>query len=203
MVANVTINRTIKDGFNTIVLPFDATANQVAEAFGDGTEVFNFSENSEDPTAAVVNFTKGDGSILANTPVLIGGASESYSQEFKGVKIVAAASAVVEGANYDFVGTYAPIPVIATGNYFIGDGYVWSSKGGTSLNAFRAFIQPKSAEARIAKFYIDGVETTGIEGVAAAVSANNNNKIYNLAGQQVKKAQKGLYIQNGKKVVVK
>ena len=202
MVANVTINRTIKDGYNTIVLPFDATVNQVAEAFGSGTEVYYFSENSEDPAAAVVNFTKGDGSISANKPVLIGGASESFSQEFKGVKIVAASSAVVEGANYDFVGTYAPIPVIATGNYFIGDGYVWGSKGGTSLNAFRAFIQPKSAEARIAKFYIDGVETTGIEGVAAAVSANNN-KIYNLAGQQVKKAQKGLYIQNGKKVVVK
>ena len=201
--ANVTMFRSIKDGFNTVVLPFDATADQVAEAYGPWTEVYYFSENSEDPTAAVVNFTKGDGSIPANTPVLIGGADESDIQEFENVDIVAAESAVVEGTNYDFVGTFTPIPVIATSNYFIGEGFLWRSNGGTSLNAFRAFIQPKSAEARIAKFYIDGVETTGIEGVAAAVSANNNNKIYNLAGQQVKKAQKGLYIQNGKKVVVK
>lgn len=41
------------------------------------------------------------------------------------------------------------------------------------------------------------LDATGIK----SVSANNNNEIYNLAGQRVAKAQKGLYIIGGKKVV--
>jgi len=43
--------------------------------------------------------------------------------------------------------------------------------------------------------------TTGISNVA--VETANNGAVYNLNGQKVMKAQKGLYIINGKKVVVK
>ncbi len=43
----------------------------------------------------------------------------------------------------------------------------------------------------------------GIEMVAGNVKAHNNNAIYNLMGVRVNKAQKGLYIINGKKYVVK
>lgn len=43
-------------------------------------------------------------------------------------------------------------------------------------------------------------ETTAVNAIAAA---HNNNVIFNLAGQRVVKAQKGLYIMNGKKVLVK
>jgi hypothetical protein len=43
--------------------------------------------------------------------------------------------------------------------------------------------------------------TTGISNVA--VEAANNGAIYNLAGQRVMNAQKGLFIINGKKVVMK
>ena len=47
---------------------------------------------------------------------------------------------------------------------------------------------------------IPAEEPVGINGVYAA---DNNNVIYNLSGQKVMKAQKGLYIVNGKKVVLK
>ena len=43
--------------------------------------------------------------------------------------------------------------------------------------------------------------TTGISDVV--VKASNDGAIYNLSGQKVTKAQKGLYIINGKKMVVK
>ena len=41
---------------------------------------------------------------------------------------------------------------------------------------------------------------TGINGINAA---DSNAPIYNVAGQRVSKAQKGVFIQNGKKVAVK
>ena len=43
-------------------------------------------------------------------------------------------------------------------------------------------------------------EGTGIHSINAD---NNNAPVYNVAGQRVSKAQKGVYIQNGKKVAVK
>ena len=48
--------------------------------------------------------------------------------------------------------------------------------------------------------FVDGIETaiSEINGAAA-----ENGAIYNLAGQRVNKAQKGVFIVNGKKVIVK
>ena len=48
--------------------------------------------------------------------------------------------------------------------------------------------------------YVASNETDGINAVSAA---DQNAVVYNLAGQKVMKAQKGLYIVNGKKVVLK
>ena len=202
LIADVTMNRTIKEGFNTVVLPFTLTANQVAAAYGTGTEVYSYSENSDDAEHATINFQKGDGSITANVPVLVKATVASTKQTFEGVQIVAA-EAKVEGKNFDFVGTYAPISAIAKGDYFIGNGAIYRSEGATSMNAFRAYIKAKTAEARVANFFIDGVEntTTAIEGLE--VVGTDNGKIYNLNGQEVKSAKKGLYIQNGKKFIVK
>lgn len=203
LIADVTITRNIKAGYNTVVLPFNATANQVKDAFGEGTEVYAYSEDSDNPMAATITFTKGDGSISANVPVLIKATEASAKQVFEGVNIVAPTTGVkVAGTNFDFVGTYAPDNV-AKGDWFISADQIWKSDGKTNINAFRAYIHDKTAGAgaRIIKFVIDGEEVTAIESLE--VAGKNNGKLYNLAGQEVKNAQKGLYIQNGKKVIVK
>lgn len=199
-IANVTMNRTIKASYNTVVLPFALTANQVAAAFGTGTEVYAYSENSEDASQATINFNKNDGSISANVPVLIKATAASEEQVFEGVQVVAPANgATVAGTNFDFVGTYEPIEAITAGDYFVGNGALYKSEGATSMKAFRAYIHNKTNAS--VRFVIDGVEATGID--AVEVISNNNGKLYNLAGQEVKSAKKGLYIQNGKKYVVK
>ena len=46
-------------------------------------------------------------------------------------------------------------------------------------------------------------DATGISIVSADKNKNNNNRVYNLAGQQVSKDYKGLVIKNGAKVLVK
>lgn len=43
----------------------------------------------------------------------------------------------------------------------------------------------------------------GVKAINANAEGNNNNAIYNLQGIRVEKATKGIYIQNGKKIVVK
>ena len=68
-------------------------------------------------------------------------------------------------------------------------------------------------EIRIEKFSVsqadgsqinwDGFITTSIEFVPRNMNVNADGTIYNLSGQRVEKASKGLYIKNGQKVVVK
>ena len=201
-VANVTISRTIKADYNTVVLPFDLTASQVAAAFGTGTEVYAFSEDSANPMDATINFNKVvAGTISANVPVLVKATQGSSEQVFNGVQVVAAQSAIVEGKNFDFVGTYAPITV-AEGDYFIGNGALYKSAGATSMKAFRAYINAKTtATGAKVNLFIDGIATS-IREINGA-TANESGDVFNIVGQRVKKAQKGLYIINGKKVLVK
>ena len=197
--ANVTISRSIKEGLNTVVLPFALDATQVATMFGEGAEVYAYSESSEDANNATVNFNKKEeATIEANVPVLVKATAASTSQTVEGV-IVKTAEAKVAGTNFDFVGVYAPMTV-AEGDYFVSGGKLYKSTGATNLKGFRAYIKNKvGGEVKIC---IDGVATS-IDEIVNGQSSMVNGNIYNLAGQRVSKATKGIFIKNGKKVVVK
>ena len=74
-------------------------------------------------------------------------------------------------------------------------GGVFTVKAGTAYLAVPAVPNAVSVKG----FLLDGTPTA-IEGVEAE---NNTDVIYNLSGQRVQKAQRGLYIVNGKKLMVK
>ncbi|MBQ7461931.1 MAG: hypothetical protein IJS63_06700 [Bacteroidaceae bacterium] len=200
-VANVTISRNIKEGFNTVVLPFDLTASQVQAVFGSGTEVYAFSEDSYNPDDVTISFNKVvAGTITANVPVLVKATAASSAQVFEGVQVVAPTDeAKAEGRNFDFVGTYAPMTV-AAGDYFIGNDALYKSTGTTNINAFRAYLKDKTTASGV-KLFIDGEEiATGILTIDNG-QLTIDNAIYNLAGQRLQKMQKGINIVNGKKVL--
>ena len=201
-VANVTMNRTIKEGFNTVVLPFDLTEAQVKAAFGTAAEVYAFSERSENANDITINFNRVNaGTISANVPVLVKAKAASNQQTFNGVQIVAPTQgAAVQGTNANFIGVFGPTEV-PEGDYFIGNGAVYKSAGSTSIKAFRAYIDVDNTVAGEVKLYIDGI-TTGISEINGEAQTEQG-AIYNLAGQRVSRAQKGIYIVNGKKVAVK
>lgn len=198
-VANVTMTRTIKVGYNTVVLPFDLTSSQVQATFGTGTEVYAFSENSSNPDDVTINFNRvTEGTITANVPVLVKATAASTSQVFEGVQVVAPTTDVqVSGTNVSFKGVYAPITV-AEGNYFIGNDALYESEGTTNLKAFRAYIDAQNTAG--IKVFIGGTEIeTGIDNIEQ--SSLNEHSIYNVAGQRLSKMQKGINIVNGKKIL--
>lgn len=84
-----------------------------------------------------------------------------------------------------------------------GLGFYWGAdKGGTfTVKAGTAYLAVPAVPnaASVKGFLLDGTPTA-IEGVEAE---NNTDVIYNLSGQRVQKAQRGLYIVNGKKLMVK
>lgn len=85
-----------------------------------------------------------------------------------------------------------------------GLGFYWGAEnaGAFIVKTGTAYLAVPASEANNAKgFAFDG-ETTGVENVNVAV--NQNKTIYNLNGQRVSNmSQAGLYIVNGKKVVIR
>ncbi len=80
------------------------------------------------------------------------------------------------------------IPFIITANSISVAGSVFNTNIGTESTL---------------RYFADEDFTQGIETIDNSQSSINNGAIYNLQGQRVVKAQKGVFIQNGKKVVVK
>ena len=72
---------------------------------------------------------------------------------------------------------------------------------GATYTAKWGFVnaEEKAVVLRVNILFTDGVA----DGIAAVESRSETVQAFNLAGQKVEKAVKGLYIVNGKKVVVK
>ncbi len=105
--------------------------------------------------------------------------------------------------NVYFCGNWKEV-LVTDGNQWIlqNDGINASivKANGTKISPFRAYFTgiPQGTSA---KLNFDDEETTGITNVNAAES--NDDTLYNLAGQKVNAAYKGIVIKNGKKYLVK
>lgn len=71
---------------------------------------------------------------------------------------------------------------------------------GQTVATNRAYLQTTTNAARLNISFDDDDQTTGIARVEETVA---NNAVYTLSGVRVEKPTKGLYIKNGKKVVIK
>lgn len=78
--------------------------------------------------------------------------------------------------------------------------YAADATNGTTVGANKAYL-PATSSAKSLKITFDG-ETTGINEIGA-VKASKSEAIFNLSGQRIAQPAKGLYIMNGKKVIVK
>ena len=202
--ANVTLKRNFKvNGWNTFVVPFDIPNEILKDTFGDDVQVAVFSDEGESANAVTVNFNKMDTpAITANTPVLLKPTLEELSNQiYFNAFMIEAGTPVVGGNYFDFTGTYAATTTIDEGDYFISANKLYKSTGGTIIKGTRAYLKAKS-EANNVKLFIEG------EGIVTAIESIDDNAIvngiiYNIAGQRVNKAQKGIYIVNGKKVIIK
>ena len=133
------------------------------------------------------------GVIPANTGVVLKAEANTYN-------FVVADN--VEGIDgNDLAGTAAKASCTAEANYTLAngeDGVGFYLYQGTTLAGFRAYLPKGDAAAPALRIRLAG-EETGIEQIAGDAEL----VIYDLAGRRVEKMEKGIYIVNGKKVVIK
>ena len=184
---SVKLTREVQAGINSFVLPFAVTADELG-----ATQVATY-ENCNKANK-IANFITAE-RVEANTPFLAMGAAETKELSFenKNKDIVATPKPLDDG----FVGVYTKTP--ANGMYGINkDGKLQKGGEGAYVNAFHAYLNVPE----VLGVAFNGSTPTAINGVAADNVADT--AVYDLSGRRVYgKLQKGLYIMNGKKVVVK
>lgn len=191
--------------WNTFCVPFTISENVIAEKFGAGTLVYTFGSMNGN----VMNFVAST-TIEAGKPYIVKPANTVVHPTFTGVNIEAK-SPVQSGENGFFMqGTYgAKTDLLDDGtNLFLGEGnkFYKPAKGSTKMKGMRAFfIVPQGTNLAALRANIDGA-TTAIDELTTVVEQPTDNRIYNLQGQFVGTSFEGLhgvYVQNGKKVLVK
>ena len=196
---DVTLTRTIaKDKWATIVLPFAMTAEQVTETFGADVKVAELTSGTEDK----LNFTTVT-AMEANQPYAIKVGTDFSTATISGVTIVEADPTQTVGG-WQFVGTYAA-GNIPQDSYFFSGNQLWQAADETNtIKPFRAwFTYANGDAARSLTFGVD--ETTDIAsyGLNNKEEIFNNKAVYDLSGRRVEKPTKGVYVVNGKKIIIK
>lgn len=212
--ANVTLKRTVESShWNTFCVPFSLTAVQVAKYFGEGTMLRTY---EGDFNNNIANFKVVD-NIEAGKPYLLKpGNAVVENPTFEEVSVVATnldadknPQAVGDAAVFQMKGIYNHVTLAQNEtNLYLGEGnlfYYPADAEACEMNGLRAyFIVPENTDINKLRANIDGTATS----LGAIFNTEENNApVYNLQGQRVGSAlgslKSGIYIKNGKKVVVK
>ena len=204
---NVTVKRTIKaNEWSTICLPFAMNAEQVKTAFGEDVKLGDFTGCTVDKeTDKITTNFVGTTAIEANHPYIIKVKSLVEKFTVDGVNIEVDDAEVKcdkSGRKYNsFIGNYENGLKLEDGLLFLADNQFWFSKGKTKMKAFRGYFDLASADAYYeSRIVIAFDETTRIDGVTSQPMDENT---YSLSGQRVQKPAKGIYVRDGKKMVIK
>ena len=206
------------DQWYSMVLPFDATVRQIQKIFNGFVAVDILDINHSAAKASQIKFSLTVGDVEANTPFIAKTdldytfpAENSTIEDANGIEIkYPVDGAIAEDANGNqFIGTYEAFFADDATSYDL----INLSKGAISPAAVDAYVRPLGAYIKVAagvpnnevRIFIEEADgtITAINGVNGKVESVNGEGIYNLSGQRVNKAQKGIYIQDGKKVLVK
>ena len=213
---DVRVKRTIVAGvWNTIVLPFSMTAEQVTAAFGTGVKLADFSAWEVDGDNVKVTFTTdGITAIEANHPYLIKVPTGLTEFTVDGVNI---APERVKNGSFDevyvdvkngkkhgyFTGTYMvkDVPVNAL---FVSENALWFCTGSNTIKAFRAYFELEDVEYSAGARLTFSVDDSGLTGITErSYNNSDSDRVFNLQGLPVTAPAKGIYIINGKKTIIK
>jgi len=221
----VKVKRTINaNEWSTICLPFAMSEYQIRSAFGENVTVeladFTGCVANQDADDNIIGLSLGFGIVTeteANHPYLIRVSSPiSYDDGFTVNNVNINPSSDNPSVNRDevkfksiffynrFVGTYKKT-VVPKNSLFLSGNKFYYSAGNTKMKAFRGYFdfydiltEVENAASRISLSFDDS-ETAGIK----TVDKKNSDKYYNLRGQQVETPAKGVYVKDGKKVIIK
>lgn len=212
--ANVTLQRTLEAShWNSFCVPFALDKDQVTQYFGEGTQLRTYEgrcENNIVYFATVENLEAGKPYIMKPGNAVV------KNPTFEGVSMVATGlddngnpQAVGDASTVQMKGIYNHVTLVQDKtNIYIGAGnkfYYPADAEACQMNGLRAyFIVPEGTDIKKLRANLGGATTSLGE---IFDTEESNTPVYNLQGQCVGNSlstlKSGIYVQNGKKVVVK
>ena len=218
-------------GWNSIILPVDMTAAQVKEAFGENTQLAEFSALEENWIKFSTVAVTGDDVVLnKNTPYIIYPTKEplgNYTYTIDGeTNTLNGPVYVATGIDYEgqtseltytvnrtgmtYTGSYSNSNTVVKDSYMFSKGNLVHTNKDHTVKAYRCWLKEDTPSGRMLMFSLKGNGmggTTGIQ-VIEENKQNANTGIYNLGGvrmntNNVNKLSKGVYIVNNKVLVKK
>lgn len=199
----VTLKRSFVSGWNTVCLPFGI--DNVEAFFGTGAKAYEF-DGYED---GELSFT-AVGELEATLPYIVY-VPTAITENITLANITiededTEADVISFKKKYYFRGTYAPVAAgewtkkAATDMVYgvTTEGHIAKAGAEASIKGFRAYFDLPGDAAVKEIIFVDG--TTGINSPDSA-PVNSEGVVYNLVGQRLNKAQKGINITNGKKIL--
>lgn len=212
--ANVTLQRTLEAShWNSFCVPFALDKDQVTQYFGEGTQLRTYEGRCENN---IVYFATVDNIEAGKPYIMKPGNAVVQNPTFEGVSMVATGldkngnpQAVGDASTVQMKGIYNHVTLVQDKtNIYIGAGnkfYYPADAEACQMNGLRAyFIVPEGTDIKKLHANLDGATTSLGE---IFDTEESNTPVYNLQGQCVGNSlstlKSGIYVQNGKKVVVK
>lgn len=213
--ANVTLQRTLEAShWNSFCVPFALDKDQVTQYFGEGTQLRTYEGNCNNN---IVYFATVDNIEAGKPYIMKPGNAVVQNPTFEGVSMVA--TGLDENGNPQAVGDAGKVQMKGIYNQielktdktelFLGDHdlfyYPTDDIAARTIGGLRAyFIVPQGTDIKKLRANLDGTPTS-LDTIFD--TEESNAPVYNLHGQCVgnslRALKSGIYIQNGKKVVVK
>lgn len=171
-------------GYATLIAP-------VALEIPAGVEVYTAA--FEDGKAKLTSISDV---IPANVGVVVKAAQGTYNFNITTTENVAT-SALSGVPNTENVASESAAFILANGKH--GVGFYKLSSANRTIHGFRAFYTAPAEAQAVSAFLLED-NVTGIEEIETSA---DKAPIYDLSGRRVAKAEKGVYIQNGRKIFVK
>ena len=208
----------------TIMLPFAVSYEKLNEVFGDGTQVWGYSGVYDNTLCFDEPVTEVEEGMVADTPYLIKPGVRKGEYEFDGLDVnytpfddspslaVAGGQKGPEQYTSTFQGTYTnqKIPTYA---YYLKNNLFYYMPGENTTLGWKAYggivyvTDGSNVEQGINVSVLD--LAVGRSGDASVIESYqmetkaSDQLLYNLAGQQVRQPKRGIYVRNGKKIIIK
>ena len=199
----------------TMVVPFDMTVAQIREVFGNEVTVANLETGKGNggqiyfETIEVETANDNITAITANEPCLIKGVTKSAPYLIMGITSAPTLEPFISNGYFSFVGTYTDLgqKAFTTDDYFFTtsglsrvetDGITMRFKG------YRGYFQGLTSNG--AKNVQTVFEDSGVATEILDIPTSTRNEVYDLQGRKIPenwRLKKGVYIVNGRKVIVK